>query len=114
MKNFISSGSTVDYEVPSGTVKSGDMILVGSLFGVAATDGESGEVITLYLSGMFNLPKAAGAVEQGDPLYFDGSAGVLTTTAGELDLVAIAGQPAAAGDDSVYAIISPLGVTLDS
>ena len=42
MKNFVQPGNTVTLIAPSGGVKSGDPLLVGSLFGVCATDALEG------------------------------------------------------------------------
>ena len=62
--------------VAGGTVSSGDVIdLGGGLFGVAAADASSGEVLAVYTEGVFDLPKQSGfSIAAGEPVYFDAGA----------------------------------------
>mgnify|MGYP005857460351 CR=1 FL=1 len=58
MKNFIQRGDTITVAAPAA-VSSGDGVLIGSLFGVASTDAESGANVALVTSGVIALPKEA-------------------------------------------------------
>lgn len=79
MKNFVQAGSAITATAPSGGVSSGDPVLIGNLFGVAATDAVQGAETELVVTGVYDLPKAAVAVTAGDVAYFDASAGAVST-----------------------------------
>ena len=79
MKNFIESGDVIDYTA-SGTITSGQIVAVGKLIGVASKSGVSGDVIPVYLKGVFTLGKEADVIAAGDKLYFKSSNGTVTTT----------------------------------
>jgi predicted RecA/RadA family phage recombinase len=71
MKNYVAPGNTVT--VTSSTIaKSGDLIMVGSIAGVCATDAAVGQAAEVSVEGMFDLKKipadsfAPGAVVQVD------------------------------------------------
>jgi len=64
------------------TVVSGDVVVVGSLIGVAATDAASGAPVEIALGGVFDVPKAAGTVTIGQPAYWDAAGPQATITPG--------------------------------
>lgn len=101
MKNFIQSGAIVTVAAPAA-VSSGDLVLVGALFGVASTDAASGDPVEIATRGVFELPKtSAQAWTQGALIYRDASTGLATTTASGNTLighaVAAAANPSATG-----------------
>lgn|SRR5215813_2520665 len=59
MKNFIQPGEVVTLPAPAGGCKSGDVITVGKLIGVAAYDAVAGADVETQLVGVFELPKAS-------------------------------------------------------
>lgn len=73
-KNFIQNGDVIPF-VAGATITSGQLVQVGSLFGIAQNDYASGETGELVLKGVYRLPKlvaAAGdATTAGGPVYFD-------------------------------------------
>lgn len=81
MRNFIQPGNVVTAVTPSGGVVSGDPVLIGNLFGIAATSQAAGEDVELAVTGVYDLPKATGAVTAGAVAYFDASEGKVTTDA---------------------------------
>lgn len=73
MKNFIQTGDVVPVIAPAA-VSSGDLVLVGSLFGVANTDADSGAAVEITTRGVFSLPKtSAQAWTLGSAIYWDGA-----------------------------------------
>ena len=62
MKNFIQRGDVITVTAPTGGVTSGQGLLVGNLFGVAATTAAEGESIEIATVGVFELPKLVSAV----------------------------------------------------
>lgn len=71
MKNYVQPGNMVTVTAPAA-VSSGEGVVVGSMFGIAATSADSGEPVSLALEGVFDLPKdsidtfAAGALVSWD------------------------------------------------
>ena len=99
MKNFIQTGSIIGVVAPAD-VQSGDLVFVGSLFGVANADAVSGAPVEIWTEGVYTLPKAsAQAWTVGAAIYWDGTQ--VTTTATDNVLighaVAVAANPSATG-----------------
>lgn len=99
MKNFISSGDIVTVTAPAN-VKSGDLVEVGKLVGVACADAASGSPVNIKTSGVFTVKKvSAQAWTVGAALYVDG--GEATTTASSNTPIghalAVAANPSATG-----------------
>lgn len=75
---------------------SGDIAVIGSIFGVAAIDAATGDDVQLSTGGVFTLPKVAAlAISIGDKVYFDSAAKLVTKTAGGNTLVGVAVSAAA-------------------
>lgn len=103
MRNFVQHGQAVTLTAPEGGVSAGDGFQVGALFGVASTDALEGEDFECALTGVFDLPKAAGDVGVGDPLYWDNAVKKITLD-GELNLlvgVAVAAAATSAAQSRV-------------
>lgn len=64
MKNFIQPGEVVTVTSP-GIVASGGGVLIGAMFGVATHAAGTGDPLELALTGVYELPKAAGAITAG-------------------------------------------------
>jgi predicted RecA/RadA family phage recombinase len=80
-KNYVQAGDTVTLLAPAD-VLSGAGLLVGTLFGVAQGDALSGAEVEAGLTGVYDLAKvSAQAWAAGDPIYWDNSAKLATTTA---------------------------------
>ena len=80
MKNFVLHGNYLPLVAPYA-VSSGGGMLVGTLFGVATADADSGATVEAAMTGVFDLAKASGAITQGAAVYWDDTAKVVTTTA---------------------------------
>lgn len=78
MKNYTGPGDRLDY-TPAADVSAGDLVLLGSLPAVAATDIAAGEAGAVLRTGKFRLSvkghdgTANAAVALYDPLYWDGN-----------------------------------------
>jgi len=104
MRTFKQEGEVLHYVVPSGaTIKSGDLVAVGDVVGVAVTDGVVGKLLALFVEGVYNVakPVAVGAVTQGSKIYYDKTAKAITTTAGTNPLLGYAWENASASDTEV-------------
>lgn len=100
MKNFVQPGEAITVPAPAA-VKSGDLVVVGSLFGVAETDADSGADVVLNTSGVFTLGKvSAQAWTVGAKIYWDGTAANATTAASGNTLIGHAVSAAANPSDT--------------
>ena len=62
MKNFIQRGDMITVTAPTGGVTSGQGVLVGNLFGIAATTAAEGESVEIATVGVYELRKLVSAV----------------------------------------------------
>ncbi|MFN3348898.1 DUF2190 family protein [Pseudorhodoplanes sp.] len=62
MKNFIQRGEMITVTAPTGGATSGQGVLVGNLFGVAATTVAEGADVEIATVGVYELPKLVSAV----------------------------------------------------
>jgi predicted RecA/RadA family phage recombinase len=110
MKNEVSFGTTKSFTAGADTV-SGQAVVNGVLLGVAVGNTATGDVGTLQIEGVFELPKnAAAVIGDGDSLTWDVSAngfGTGVPAAGDLVGCAIAMAPAGAGSATVIARLAP-------
>jgi len=102
MKNFLQTGDIVEIIAPAN-VKSGDLVAVGGLVGVACADAESGKPVNVKTSGVFELAKTSAQAwsSVGLTIYRDASTGLATTTASTNPPIgvnlAVAANPSATG-----------------
>lgn len=82
-------------------VSSGDMVKAGVLVGVALGDAESGADVRVQLKGVFELPKATGAISLGAAVYHVAADNNLSTTASGNTLTGHAVKAALSGDATV-------------
>jgi predicted RecA/RadA family phage recombinase len=62
MRNFIQRGDMITVTAPAGGLASGQGVLVGNLFGVAAKAAGEDESVEIATVGVYELPKLASAV----------------------------------------------------
>ena len=105
MKNYIQPGAILELAAPYA-VTSGQGALVGSIFGVATKTLANGERGTFNITGVHDLTKAAGAVTEGQLLYWDNSAKNVTTTASTNKIIGAATLAAQSGDATVRVRLS--------
>jgi len=74
MQNFVQHGSSVEYTA-GANISSGDVVIVGSLVGIAATDIANGATGTVAIEGVFEVAcNSADVITQGMTLDWDASA----------------------------------------
>lgn len=61
MRNYVQPGDGITVAAP-GPIQSGDIVTIGALIGVAATDAGAGDDVSLALRGVFDLPKAGAEI----------------------------------------------------
>lgn len=81
MKNYIQPGDSITVPAPAD-VKSGDLVVVGDLFGVAQFSAASGDPVEISTKGVFGLPKvSAQAWSVGAKVYYVAADKNVSTTA---------------------------------
>jgi predicted RecA/RadA family phage recombinase len=89
--NYKQMGSTVEWTNGGSAVSSGDVVIVGHLVGIAATDIANGETGAVHVEGVFEVPcNSADVITVGMKLDWDASAGEFVDAIGS----------AATGDNS--------------
>ena len=101
MKNYVQPGNTITLTAPYA-VSSGDGLLVGSIFGVAAGTAALGETVEAALTGVYDLKKVASqAWAVGDKIYWDNTAKNTTKTLTSNTLIGVATDVVAGGATDV-------------
>ncbi len=104
MKNFIQKGDTVSVTAPAA-LASGQGVLVGGLFGVAAHSAVQGASVEVVRKGVFELNAVtADTGAQGAKMYWDNTNRRLTTTATNNTLVGCL-TAAKDGDDTTAMVL---------
>ncbi|WP_368417409.1 DUF2190 family protein [Falsiroseomonas sp.] len=103
MRNFIQPGDSLAVAIPyAGGVTAGQGVLVGALFGVAATDGMQNATVEAATQGVFDITKEpALAITAGARVFWDNTNRRITTTATGNFQVGIATTAALAADTMV-------------
>ena len=97
MKNYVQPGNTITLTAPYA-VTSGDGLLVGAIFGVAAGTAASGDPVETALEGVYDLKKVASqAWAVGDKIYWDNTAKNTTNTLTSNTLIGVATDVVAGG-----------------
>ena len=101
MQNFVQPGSTINLTAPYA-VASGEGLLVGAIFGVAAGTAALGETVETALVGVYDLKKAASqAWTVGVKVYWDNTAKNCTTTSSGNTPIGVATEAVAGGAGDV-------------
>ncbi|MDR2805838.1 MAG: DUF2190 family protein [Dysgonamonadaceae bacterium] len=108
MKNFVQDGATIQYTVSGSDVKSGEIVIVEDLAGVAVAGGSAGDAITVAVEGVYSLPKGTAAIAKGKKVYVNVTDNVKTVvvTASGNTFIGYAWESAAAGDTTVNVKLS--------
>jgi predicted RecA/RadA family phage recombinase len=103
MKNYVQPGEVVTVTAPRN-VASGELVVVGLIAGVAATDAASGDPVEIKTGGVFDLAKTSAQAwaSVGLPIYAVPGTGLCTTatTTGNVLVgtnMATAANPSATG-----------------
>ena len=107
MRNYIQPGDSLALAVPyAGGVTSGQGVLVGALFGVAASDAAQNATVECQTNGVFDMTKEpALAITAGARVFWDNANRRLTTTATGNFQVGLATVAALAADATVRAVL---------
>lgn len=97
MKNYVQPGNTITLTAPYA-VASGDGLLVGSIFGVAAGAAALGEPVETALVGVFDITKIGSqAWTAGARIYWDDTNKLTTNVETSNTLIGVAIEAVAGG-----------------
>lgn len=105
MKNYVQEGCVVTLTAPYD-VAAGAGLLVGSIFGIAASAALSGAVVEVSRDGVFDVTAlSTDTATVGAKLYWDNTNKRLTTTASGNTLVGAATAAKASGDTTARVLL---------
>ena len=105
MKTYIQPGDSLTVTAPYA-VTSGQGVLVGALFGIAAFDAAISTSVEVQTKGVFDVTKEpALAITAGARVFWDNTNRRITTTATSNFQVGIATQAALAADTAVRVVL---------
>lgn len=84
MKNYITGTIRQIKAIAASAVSSGGVVTEGDQIGVALSDAAIGEEYILTTKGVFELPKAAGAISAGQRIGWTGTECRVATTGDEV------------------------------
>lgn len=106
---FSQDGDVVDY-TPGSAVACGDVIVLGTLVGVAKSPIAANVLGCLSIVGTFAFPKAvdsSSALAQGALAYWDANNEIMTATSGGNTLAGKVAKAAAVADATVEVRLCP-------
>jgi predicted RecA/RadA family phage recombinase len=102
MKNYLQNGHVIRVTTPAGGIASGEGLIVGHIFGIAAYSAAEGDPLELATTGAFRLPKASAAVlTVGARVAWDNTAKQVTTPAAGRFPIGVAVEAAGSGATSI-------------
>ena len=105
MRNKVQTGNVISVIAPA-LVLSGQGVLVGALFGVAAGDALQGTSVEIAREGVFDLTAVgADTANQGVKAYWDNTAKRITTTVASNTLVGAFAVAKTASDSTARVLL---------
>ena len=101
-------GEAIDYTA-TDALANGDVVDLATRIGVAGDDIPAGETGTIHIVGVFEIPKATGAVTVGQALYWDKAAKNITTDDAESANAPAGWAVAEAGSSDATVLVKLLG-----
>jgi predicted RecA/RadA family phage recombinase len=115
--NYKQAGEVIEYTA-SGTISSGDVVVVGTQIGIALDDAVSGDVISVSMEGVFAVPKVdAAVIALGEEVFYDASAAkfddnAATPATGDVSNCCVAWEAKGATTDETLMVKINVGVGL--
>lgn len=105
MASYVQGDCLIDY-TPSAAVSAGDVVVLNDLVTVAPRAIAANALGAVAVEGVWSMPKATGAIGQGALVYWDATAGNVTTTASGNKRAGKAAAAAASADTTVQVLIN--------
>lgn len=105
MADYVQGDCLIDH-TPSSAVAAGDVVVLNDLVTVAPRAIAANKLGAVAVEGVWSMPKASGAIGQGAIVYWDATAGNVTTTATNNKRAGKAAKAAGANDTTVQVLIN--------
>lgn len=105
MASYVQGDCLIDH-TPSSAVAAGGVVVLNDLVTVAPVAIAANALGAVSVDGVWDMPKATGAIGQGALVYWDATAGNVTTTASGNKRAGKAAKAAASGDATVQVLIN--------
>jgi predicted RecA/RadA family phage recombinase len=105
MASYVQGDCHIDY-TPGAAVAAGDVVVLNDLVAVANRPIAANALGAVTIDGVHSMPKATGAIGQGAIVYWDATAGNVTTTASGNKRAGKAAAAALSADASVMVILN--------
>lgn len=105
MASYVQGDCLIDH-TPSAAVAAGDVVVLADLVAVAPRAIAANALGAVSVEGVWSMPKATGAISQGAIVYWDATAGNVTTTSSGNKRAGKAAKAAASADTSVQVLIN--------
>lgn len=102
---YVQLGDSIDY-TPSAAVSAGDVVVFGTIIGIAKLDIAANTLGALAVDGVFSIAKGTGAITAGAAVYWDSTNKVITTTSNNNTVAGVAVAAAASDSDTVLVLIN--------
>lgn len=100
--NYIQKGDVLNYTADKN-ISSGELVIIGSISGVAKTDIPLGSTGAVHIAGIYSLPKGNEAIPQGSKVYWNKS---LTITKGQNTCIGIAANTTISSDGFAQVLLN--------
>jgi predicted RecA/RadA family phage recombinase len=101
---YVQKGENIDYR-PETNVRAKTIVPFPGFVGITRLDIRAGELGALAVSGVFESPKAAEAIDVGEAVYYDAENGVATKEKTDIYL-GVAVYNAQASSEFVYYLLN--------
>lgn len=105
MADYVQGDCLIDH-TPSSAVAAGGVVVLNDLVAVAPVAIAANALGAVSVEGVWSMPKATGAIGQGALVYWDATAGNITTTSSGNKRAGKAAAAAASADTSVKVLIN--------
>jgi predicted RecA/RadA family phage recombinase len=105
MADYVQGDCLIDH-TPSAAVAAGAVVVLNDLVTVAPVAIAANALGAVAVDGVWSMPKATGAIGQGALVYWDATAGNITTTATNNKRAGKAAKAALSADASVQVLIN--------
>jgi predicted RecA/RadA family phage recombinase len=104
--NFIEKGEVLNYSATTKNISSGDLVIIGSIAGVAKTDIAIGETGAVHITGVYSLAKANDTITQGAKVYWNNINSNVTTNKLDSVLIGVAANNTISSDDFAQILLN--------
>jgi predicted RecA/RadA family phage recombinase len=105
MASYVQGDCLINH-TPSSAVAAGGVVILNDLVTVAPVAIAANALGAVAVEGVWNMPKASGAIGQGALVYWDSTNSNITTTSAGNKRAGKAAAAAASGDTSVSVLIN--------